>query len=296
MSVQTINYASSAFACYWGLFYIWWQVNFIRHRLNLNFVHRLISTMILLKIAYCVLMTSLFSNSTSYYWQVGVVISFALYNTSTYAAILLLSKGLSITRHVLNRSEAVSLCFHLVFVFIAFSMIRLFPEAAFIVIAVINFSFFKAFRYAKAVKESLLHRIAELRLEMRQISVAIAKAVLIKKLSVAICLFFLAQLVVYLGLMLVVPLFITASADYDGYVHCYLQFSEAVTVTLLCCWFKPKPRMVAAYFSFFSSSRQPFEIPPFYLAQPEVELSDGPIVLVTPDEKTFNVALPVKSN
>jgi hypothetical protein len=296
MSAQTTNYASAAFACYWGLFYIWWQVTSIRYRRNLNFVHKQISTMILLKLAYCLLTTSLFSNSTSYYWRVGVVISFTLYNTLTYATILLLSKGLSITRLVLSRSESVSLCFHLVFVFIAFSMILLIPDAAFVVIAVINFSFFKALRYAKIVKESLLYRIAQLRLERRQISVALSKVVLVKKLSVAICLFFLTQLIVYLGLMLVVPLFITASADYDGYVQGYLQFSEAVTVTLLCCWFKPKPRFIGAYLAFFNSIQEPFEIPPLYIAQADVEVSDGPIVLVTPDEKSFQVALPVKSN
>jgi hypothetical protein len=286
-----LNYAFGAFAFYWGIFLAWWLVNSYRHRYSLTLVHKMIAVMLLFKLAYCILLTDL---SDSTYWEISFVITFGLYNAATYAVILSIAQGLSITRQYLKRVEWVSLGLHLVFVFLVFCMMLVLPQTAFIVVVVINFSVFKVCRYIKAVNSTLHHRLLEIPRESALVSLVLTKVTVMKKFAIAVCLYFMTQLLIYLGLVLLLPLFLPSSSDYFSYVQCYLQFSEVLAISLICCWFKPKPQTYIIYLPCFN--QESFEIPALYQARVEADITDGPIVIVPPGEKDFAVGLPVNLN
>eukprot|EP00359_Climacostomum_virens_P004915 CAMPEP_0204913386 /NCGR_PEP_ID=MMETSP1397-20131031/11276_1 /ASSEMBLY_ACC=CAM_ASM_000891 /TAXON_ID=49980 /ORGANISM="Climacostomum Climacostomum virens, Strain Stock W-24" /LENGTH=250 /DNA_ID=CAMNT_0052084607 /DNA_START=94 /DNA_END=846 /DNA_ORIENTATION=+ len=250
--------------------------------------------MILFKLAFSLLRASFFFQSDTYYWEIFNSFSFGVYNTATYATMLLLSNGISITRSLPNKAEGISLGFHLMFVFIAFSMFLVFNEAAYVVVAVINFSFFKAVRFTKGVREALMDRLAELRQDTALMALVVIKLIKMKKCAVTVSLYFSVQLFVYLGLFIVAPLFLVADESYMDYVLCYLQFSEVICVSLTCCWFRAKPRTVAVLYPFLEE--EPFVMPVLYKALENTEVSEGPIVIVPPSDQPFSVALPVKKN
>jgi hypothetical protein len=284
-----INYAFGVFAFYWGIFLAWWLVSSYRHRYSLTLVHKMIAMMMLFKLAFCILLTA---SSDSSYWGISFVVSFGLYNAATYAVILSIAKGLSINRYFLKRVEWISLGSHLVFVFITFCMMLLLPQTAFIIVVVINFSVFKVCRYIKAVKNTLLHRLNEIRRESALVSLVLSKAIVMRKFAIAVFLYFMTQLLIYLGLVLLLPLFLTTPLDYFSYVQIYLQFSEVLSISLICCWFRPKPQTYIIYLH--CSHEESFEIPALYQARVDVDISDGPVLIVPPDEKKFVVGLPVR--
>lgn len=272
---------------------IWWIVNsrYINSRFTKP-VHFILSFALVFKSSERVFsyLSLMFCESENYqYYDLGLSSAYTLYNTFLYTILLLMSKGLSLTRDYLERNEISLIALIMGVIYLGFSAFTINKQDLKpILILMLSILWYSIYSNSKKVILTLMQRYAMMRANnLNRTLQAIKTKISMMKLFTKLTSFlFCSQLACIFTEIILIILGENSDLDYRTTLAVVEDFSLLVSVFGICIVFMPRYRGNFFEMADFETENEMREVTPMYEAvlsgQNQELVYDKPFVLTNP--------------